>query len=53
MLPARHDDSDQLFDPREGERYSKDEDHLALCIELLGRMPKKLTQRVRPVMHDS
>jgi len=36
---------DQLFDPRAGESYGKDEDHLALCIELLGKMPKKLTTR--------
>jgi|EP01043_Picozoa_sp_COSAG02_P035666 serine/threonine-protein kinase SRPK3 len=36
---------DQLFDPRTGGNYGKDEDHLALCIELLGRMPKKLQQR--------
>eukprot|EP01047_Picozoa_sp_COSAG01_P044930 COSAG01_NODE_4101_length_5346_cov_7.892401_2_plen_374_part_00 len=36
---------DQLFDPRTGERYGKDEDHLALCIELLGRIPKKVWSR--------
>ena len=36
---------DQLFDPRTGENYGKDEDHLALCIELLGKMPKKLCAR--------
>ena len=36
---------DQLFDPRTGGNYGKDEDHLALCIELLGKFPKKLQQR--------
>jgi serine/threonine-protein kinase SRPK3 len=36
---------DQLFDPRTGGNYGKDEDHLALCIELLGKIPKKLQQR--------
>ena len=38
---------DYLFDPKEGGEggggYSRDEDHLALMMELLGRMPKKLT----------
>eukprot|EP00873_Tetraselmis_striata_P021100 jgi/Tetstr1/441364/TSEL_029613.t1 len=33
---------DLLFEPRSGERYSRDEDHLALCSELLGRIPKKV-----------
>ena len=28
---------DLLFDPRAGDGYSRDEDHLALMIELLGR----------------
>eukprot|EP00771_Trimastix_marina_P003010 gnl/Trimastix_PCT/4193.p1 GENE.gnl/Trimastix_PCT/4193~~gnl/Trimastix_PCT/4193.p1 ORF type:complete len:528 (-),score=166.61 gnl/Trimastix_PCT/4193:463-2046(-) len=33
---------DLLFDPHSGEGYDRDEDHLALCIELIGRMPKKI-----------
>ena len=33
---------DLLFDPRSGKTFSRDEDHLALCFELLGKMPKKL-----------
>ncbi|GMH40206.1 hypothetical protein BSKO_08110 [Bryopsis sp. KO-2023] len=33
---------DFLFDPRSGNGYDRDEDHLALVIELLGKMPKKL-----------
>ena len=32
---------DYLFTPRGGRRYSKDEDHLAQIIELLGPMPSK------------
>ena len=32
---------DYLFTPREGRRYSKDEDHLAQMIELLGPMPSR------------
>eukprot|EP00466_Bigelowiella_natans_P009984 jgi/Bigna1/55672/estExt_Genewise1Plus.C_670026 len=37
---------DYLFDPKEDEygHHSRDEDHLALIIELLGPMPKKLTK---------
>jgi serine/threonine-protein kinase SRPK3 len=34
---------DLLFDPRVGEGYDRDEDHLAQCIELLGKFPKKLS----------
>merc|ERR1719486_1046333 len=33
---------DYLFDPKGTEEYPRDEDHLALCIELLGKIPKKL-----------
>lgn len=33
---------DFLFDPKAGEYYDRDEDHLALFIELLGRMPKRV-----------
>merc|ERR1719401_3129919 len=33
---------DLLFDPRAGEEYDRDEDHLAMFQELLGKMPKKL-----------
>jgi len=32
---------DLLFDPRAGEDYDRDEDHLAMFQELLGKMPKK------------
>ncbi|DBA96225.1 TPA: hypothetical protein ACH3X3_002421 [Trebouxia sp. C0006] len=34
---------DLLFDPRSGRDYDRDEDHLALFIELLGRMPRRLS----------
>jgi serine/threonine-protein kinase SRPK3 len=33
---------DLLFDPRAGEEYDRDEDHLAMFQELLGKMPKRL-----------
>jgi serine/threonine-protein kinase SRPK3 len=33
---------DFLFDPRSGEAWDRDEDHLALMLELLGRMPRKV-----------
>eukprot|EP00397_Hematodinium_sp_SG-2012_P001326 GEMP01001327.1.p1 GENE.GEMP01001327.1~~GEMP01001327.1.p1 ORF type:complete len:884 (+),score=266.16 GEMP01001327.1:87-2654(+) len=33
---------DYLFDPKPSEEYPRDEDHLALCIELLGDMPKNI-----------
>jgi len=33
---------DFLFDPREGGEYDRNEDHLALIQELLGRIPKKI-----------
>ena len=33
---------DLLFDPRSGENYDRDEDHLALMMELMGRMPKRI-----------
>ncbi|XP_023652636.1 SRSF protein kinase 1a isoform X2 [Paramormyrops kingsleyae] len=33
---------DYLFEPHSGEDYSRDEDHIALIIELLGRLPRKL-----------
>ena len=32
---------DYLFEPRKGEKYSKNDDHIAQFIELLGKMPKK------------
>ncbi|OMO58267.1 hypothetical protein CCACVL1_25518 [Corchorus capsularis] len=32
---------DVLFDPHSGENYDRDEDHLALMMELLGMMPRK------------
>jgi len=34
---------DLLFDPRSGRDYCRDEDHLALVMELLGRPPRRLT----------
>ncbi|KAG1933084.1 SRSF protein kinase [Pimephales promelas] len=33
---------DYLFEPHSGEDYSRDEDHIALIIELLGAVPRKL-----------
>jgi len=33
---------DLLFDPRAGDDYDRDEDHLAMFQELLGRIPKRL-----------
>ena len=34
---------DFLFEPRKGKTYSKNDDHLAQIIELLGKVPKKLS----------
>ena len=34
---------DLLFDPRSGRDYDRDEDHLALVMELLGRPPKRVS----------
>lgn len=34
---------DFLFEPRKGDTYSKNDDHLAQIIELLGKMPKKFS----------
>lgn len=36
---------DYLFDPHSGENYSRDEDHLAHIIELLGTIPASLIMR--------
>jgi serine/threonine protein kinase len=33
---------DLLFDPRSGDSYDRDEDHLAQAIELIGKFPKAL-----------
>jgi serine/threonine-protein kinase SRPK3 len=33
---------DLLFDPRAGDEYDRDEDHLAMFQELLGKIPKRL-----------
>jgi serine/threonine-protein kinase SRPK3 len=33
---------DLLFDPREGGDYDRDEDHIAMFQELLGKIPKKV-----------
>lgn len=38
---------DYLFDPKASEEYPRDEDHLALFVELLGPMPKSLISRSR------
>ncbi|CAK9186794.1 unnamed protein product [Ilex paraguariensis] len=34
---------DVLFDPHSGDNYDRDEDHLALMMELLGMMPRKVS----------
>ncbi|MQL88988.1 hypothetical protein Taro_021559 [Colocasia esculenta] len=33
---------DMLFTPRNGQAFSEDEDHLALMMELLGKIPRKI-----------
>ncbi|GAB1300799.1 SRSF protein kinase 1 [Apodemus speciosus] len=33
---------DYLFEPHSGEDYTRDEDHIALIMELLGKVPRKL-----------
>ncbi|XP_058004163.1 uncharacterized protein LOC110651490 isoform X3 [Hevea brasiliensis] len=33
---------DVLFDPHSGDNYDRDEDHLALMMELVGMMPRKI-----------
>jgi serine/threonine-protein kinase SRPK3 len=33
---------DYLFDPQSGTKYSKDDDHIAQIIELLGEFPKSI-----------
>jgi serine/threonine-protein kinase SRPK3 len=33
---------DYLFDPQPGNKYDKDDDHMAQIMELLGEMPKAL-----------
>ncbi|XP_057527701.1 uncharacterized protein LOC130806583 [Amaranthus tricolor] len=38
---------DVLFDPHHGDNYSKDEDHLAQMMELLGVMPRKVASSGR------
>eukprot|EP01054_Gregarina_sp_Poly1_P007106 Gregarina_sp_Poly_1__7105@NODE_388_length_8987_cov_115_762892_g317_i0_p1_GENE_NODE_388_length_8987_cov_115_762892_g317_i0NODE_388_length_8987_cov_115_762892_g317_i0_p1_ORF_typecomplete_len762_score126_13Pkinase/PF00069_25/5_7e20Pkinase/PF00069_25/1_1e19Pkinase_Tyr/PF07714_17/3_9e09Pkinase_Tyr/PF07714_17/1_9e06Kinaselike/PF14531_6/0_13Kinaselike/PF14531_6/0_067Pkinase_fungal/PF17667_1/0_0023Kdo/PF06293_14/0_045RIO1/PF01163_22/0_03RIO1/PF01163_22/6_9e03APH/PF01636_23/0_11APH/PF01636_23/1_8e03DUF11 len=38
---------DYLFEPKGSEEYTRDEDHLALIIELLGPVPKSLLERAR------
>ncbi|XP_045464650.1 SRSF protein kinase 2-like [Harmonia axyridis] len=35
---------DYLFEPHSGDNYTRDEDHLAHIIELLGEIPKKICQ---------
>ena len=34
---------DYLFEPHSGEDYSRDEDHLAHIIELLGYIPREIS----------
>ncbi|EER03440.1 srpk, putative [Perkinsus marinus ATCC 50983] len=38
---------DYLFDPKATEDYPRDEDHLALCMELLGPIPHRLASQGR------
>lgn len=38
---------DYLFEPHSGEDYSRDEDHLAHIIELLGEIPRRITAQGR------
>lgn len=33
---------DYLFDPASGQRYSKDDDHIAQIIELMGELPRSV-----------
>ena len=33
---------DYLFDPASGSRYSKDDDHIAQIMELMGEFPKSI-----------
>jgi len=33
---------DYLFDPASGSRYSKDDDHIAQIMELMGEIPKSV-----------
>ncbi|XP_071721901.1 uncharacterized protein [Rutidosis leptorrhynchoides] len=37
---------DVLFDPHSGDNYDRDEDHLALMMELLGMMPRKVNPKM-------
>ena len=38
---------DLLFEPKTGKNYSRDEDHLAQCIELLGPFPRRMMREGR------
>lgn len=38
---------DYLFDPKPSEEYPRDEDHLALTVELLGKMPSNMIAKGR------
>lgn len=42
---------DYLFEPHEGEEYSRDDDHLAHIIELLGDIPLPITQTGKNAKH--
>jgi serine/threonine-protein kinase SRPK3 len=41
---------DFLFEPKSGSSWDRDEDHVALMIELLGRPPKKVRRNVGSLM---
>lgn len=38
---------DYLFDPKPSDEYPRDEDHLALCVELLGKIPAHMQAKGR------
>lgn len=42
---------DYLFEPRSGATYSRDEDHLAHIMELLGPLPKDLVANGKHSKH--
>lgn len=41
---------DVLFDPHSGDNFDRDEDHLALMMELLGMMPRKVINFFHPLL---
>ena len=38
---------DYLFDPKPSDEYPRDEDHLALTVELLGKIPSHMIAKGR------